>query len=185
MCYRTVGKTLEEELTLEEQLVERYTGSRILLPYLPPKFFLRIDQVNFLASVALTFVAAVLMRYLLNPRHTAAWLRHLFAAILGVSMAVFMYGKESIHLLIQTSFCWVIIRFFPSSYQHLIVFPLAMTYLSVVNIKRMITDYGGIVVNVTGSMMILTQRMIMLSFSVYDGNGRNKNELNETEKHQR
>jgi len=179
MCFRTAEKTLEEELA------ERYTGSRILLPYLPPKFFLRIDQVNFLVSVALTFVAAAFMRYALSPRHTAAWLRHLFTAILGVSMAVFMYGKESIHLFIQTSFCWIIIRFFPSSCQHLIIFPLAMTYLSLVNIRRMIMDYGGIVVNVTGSMMILTQRMIMLSFSVYDGIGRKKNELNETEKYQK
>ena len=38
---------------------------------------------------------------------------------------------------------------------------------------------------IAGSMMILTQRMIMLSFSVYDGIGRKKNELNETEKYQK
>ena len=39
---------------------------------------------------------------------------------------------------------------FNSSWQHLVVFPLAMAYLSVVNIRRMMIDYGGIVVNVTG-----------------------------------
>ena len=38
---------------------------------------------------------------------------------------------------------------------------------------------------IAGSMMILTQRMIMLSFSVYDGIGRKKNELNETENYQK
>ena len=36
-----------------------------------------------------------------------------------------------------------------------------------------------------GSMMILTQRMILLSFSVYDGHARKIDELNETEKRQR
>jgi len=96
-----------------------------------------------------------------------------------------MYGKDSIHLYAQTFICWIIIKFFPAGWQHLFVFPLAMTYLSVINIIRMKYDYGGIVVNVTGSMMILTQRMILLSFSVYDGHARKIHELNETEKRQR
>ena len=123
----------------------RYTGSRLLLSVLPPNFILRIDQANFCLSVVISFLSGLFMRYALHPRHTAAWLRHTFAgnyqwirideytgltspcelsrmslsislAFIGVSLAVFMYGSESIHLLAQTLICWLLIKIIPARY---------------------------------------------------------------------
>jgi len=172
-------------MSLEEEMISRYTGCRFLQPFLPPNFLFRIDQANFIVSILISAIAALFMRHALNPKHTAPWIRHSFAGSLGIALAIFMYGEESIHLFMQMIVCWIIMNVAPCSFQHCIIFPLAMTYLSAVNIRRMQLDYGGVVVNVTGSMMILTQRMIMLSFSVYDGCERPRDELNHMQTLQR
>merc|ERR1712135_280849 len=100
------------------------------------------------------------MRYALRPEKCGLIIRHSFAGCFGLVLAIFMYGQQAIHLWLQMIICSLIMKTAPIRIQHVVVFVFAMTYLSLINIRRMFTDYGGIVVNVTGSMMILTQRMI-------------------------
>ncbi|XP_048589637.1 lysophospholipid acyltransferase 6 isoform X2 [Nematostella vectensis] len=57
-----------------------------------------------------------------------------------------------------------------------------MGILSAAHLYRQITDYGSYVLDYTGPLMIITQKIIYVAFSVHDGMGRDESNLNAEQK---
>lgn len=49
---------------------------------------------------------------------------------------------------------------------------LAMSYLLVIHILRQIYTNGTDMLDVTGPLMVITQKVTNLAFNIHDGNGR-------------
>lgn len=54
------------------------------------------------------------------------------------------------------------------------VMVVALAYLSFIHLHRQYTDYGSYTVDITGPLMIITQKVVSLAFSIHDGFGRQK-----------
>jgi lysophospholipid acyltransferase 1/2 len=69
---------------------------------------------------------------------------------------------------------------------HLYLFAITMGWLSIVHIYRVSVDVGdtNYYNDVSGSLMVLTQRLSSLGFCIYDGMGRKKDDLTSEQKEQ-
>lgn len=60
---------------------------------------------------------------------------------------------------------------------------VSMIYLSLVHLHRIYYDYGSYTLDITGPLMIITQKVTLLTFSIHDGVARNENELTKSQKY--
>ncbi|XP_067935698.1 lysophospholipid acyltransferase 6-like isoform X2 [Watersipora subatra] len=153
-----------------------YYGSRLLQPA-SDVTGLSIDQVNFVATQLAAILLAVPFHWMLHPSRVSATTRHLFEFIFGVILVFFCFGSQFIHLCLQTLLCYVVMHTLPR-YSHGLCFFVSMGYLSVLQIYRQIYDYGGYTLDITGPLMISTQKLSDLAFSVHDGMQKEEKQLN-------
>ena len=73
------------------------------------------------------------------------------------------------HIYSQALFGYLTMKFGPAKHAHKIVFLVAMCHLSYMHIWRLIYDYGGYTLDITGPMMISTQKVVSFAFSIKDG----------------
>ncbi|XP_042905740.1 lysophospholipid acyltransferase 6 isoform X2 [Parasteatoda tepidariorum] len=73
------------------------------------------------------------------------------------------------HLVVQSTFCYLIMNYVSPQLMHRIVLCASLVYLSVMHLMRLTYDYGGWTVDVTGPLMISTQKVSSLAFSLHDG----------------
>ncbi|KAM4688963.1 lysophospholipid acyltransferase 1 [Discoglossus pictus] len=155
----------------------RTTGSTALYP-ISQLLSLSLDQVNFIACQLLALVAAVWFRIYLSPRHAHAVVRHAFATLLGVYLAVFCFGWYSLHLFTLICLCYCIMIRTHIGNVHRYSFVIAMGYLTLCQITRVyIFNYGILSTDFSGPLMIITQKITTLAFQLHDGMGRNAEEL--------
>lgn len=57
------------------------------------------------------------------------------------------------------------------------VFVVAMGYLMCVHLHRLYYDYGSPTIDITAPLMIITQKVTTLAFSIHDGMSRPESEL--------
>lgn len=147
---------------------EFYEGSKLLLPF-SQSTGISIDKVNFLVCQFVALLIGFPYRILLSPLRVSPTTRHLAQVLTGVLLACFCFGWQVRHLFAQTTICLAIMRFVKPGLMEKVVFIFAMGYLSVTHIYRMIYDYGGYTLDVTGPLMISTQRLTSLAYNVADG----------------
>lgn len=58
---------------------------------------------------------------------------------------------------------------------------VALVYLSMIHVYRIYYDYGSYSLDITGPLMIITQKVTLLAFSIHDGFARNNNELTKSQ----
>ncbi|XP_055347487.1 lysophospholipid acyltransferase 6-like isoform X2 [Paramacrobiotus metropolitanus] len=146
-------------------------GSRLLQP-LSDQFGIELDQINFLFCEILGIVAGTAIRLWL-PAYKAfpsvRTYRLLACGLLGAFMAFFCFGIRSLYLLAVTTICYYITRLANPRYAQLIVFVVAVGYLSYLHIYRMMKDYGGYNLDITMPMMVIVQKITAYAFAVHDG----------------
>lgn len=59
---------------------------------------------------------------------------------------------------------------------------VSLGYLSLVHLHRTYYDYGSYTLDITGPLMVITQKVTLLTFSIHDGFARNENELTKSQK---
>lgn len=64
---------------------------------------------------------------------------------------------------------------------HSLVMIVSMVYLSLVHLHRIYFDYGSYTLDITGPLMVITQKVTLLTFSIHDGIARNENELTKSQ----
>lgn len=69
-----------------------------------------------------------------------------------------------------------LIRLIKKKYFSLVML-VSLVYLSLVHVHRMYYDYGSYSLDITGPLMIITQKVTLLTFSIHDGFTRDASEL--------
>lgn len=59
---------------------------------------------------------------------------------------------------------------------------VSMVYLSIVHFHRIYFDYGSYSLDITGPLMIITQKVTLLTFSIHDGLSRDESALTSSQK---
>lgn len=165
----------------EGEVHSHYDGSRQFL-WLSEIIKLPIDQVNFIFSQVSCLVLALVLRYVLHPRYAGAGVRHLFSIASGLLIIFFCHGRDSFHLAILSIICYLILKYASPKFYHTLVLGVAMSYLSIVQLLRIRNCYGCFVLDITGPLMLLTQKVSSLAFSLHDGFARDEKELTPEQK---
>lgn len=59
---------------------------------------------------------------------------------------------------------------------------VSLVYLSLVHAHRVFYDTGTYTLDITGPLMVITQKVTLLTFSIHDGFTRNENDLTKSQK---
>lgn len=142
-----------------------------------------IDQINFVVAQLCAVLLGTFMRINLSPDRFSPNMRHAYELVCGILIAYFCFGKQMMHIFFQSLICYLLLRlmdeedressaprhlFFGGSYENIILF-VAMSYLGVLHCHRMYFDYAGYTLDITGPLMINTQRLTSLAFNLHDG----------------
>ncbi|CAI9739902.1 Hypothetical predicted protein [Octopus vulgaris] len=156
-------------------------GSRLLTP-LSDFFGLPIDQINFIVCQLVALLLGIPFRRVLSPRKTSTTVRHLVEVLVGVALTVFCFGYQVWHIVAQSAVTYIILLVAPAMLAHKIVFVFAMGYLSCMHIYRQYYDYGGYTMDITGPLMISSQKLTSLAFNLYDGRYRDDKDLSKSQR---
>ncbi|XP_076620237.1 lysophospholipid acyltransferase 6 [Colletes latitarsis] len=153
-----------------------YDGSRIF-SWLADSIDLPIDQVNFLLAQFTALAMAGFLRTFLKPSVVSATTRHVFGLVMGVALGYFCFGKQTIHLALLPGLCYIVMRTQNPRNLQRVVLTTAMVYLSCVHYHRQIYSYGSYTLDITGPLMVITQKVTSLAYSIHDGLIRREEEL--------
>lgn len=128
-----------------------------------------VDVVNFLICQLSALFLASLFRSVLHPSKVSSAVRHTFALVIGLLFGYMCFGKHAIHIAGLPAACYIVIRTQSPAVVQRNVLLVAMTYLLCIHLIRQIYDYGSESLDVTGPLMIITQKVTSLAFSIHDG----------------
>ncbi|XP_049539410.1 lysophospholipid acyltransferase 6 isoform X1 [Anopheles darlingi] len=145
-----------------------YDGSR-LFTWLAEMCGLSVDLVNFLITQFLALILASAFRSYLHPSKVTASTRHAIGLVIGLFFGYFCFGQQAIHIAGLPAVCYVVIRTQNPQFVQRIVMVVALIYLSCIHLHRQYYDYGSYSLDITGPLMIITQKVTSLAFSIHDG----------------
>ena len=73
-----------------------------------------------------------------------------------------LFCSQVIHLFIQATLCYLVMHLLPS-HSHGICFVVSMGYLAVMHLYRLIYDYGGYTLDITGYVLHIASVCRILS----------------------
>jgi lysophospholipid acyltransferase 1/2 len=139
-------------------------------------------QLNFILTQIMGLAVAYAYRKIFTYKSFSYDVRLLGTLIPGLLLSVFCYGHDMIHLLALSALSYAGLVLSPAKHVHKVVLVISMSYLSMLHIYRMVYDYGGYILDISGPIMIGTQKVTSLAFSLHDGTGRQEKELTEEQK---
>jgi hypothetical protein len=159
-----------------------YDGSQIF-SWLSDLSGLPLDQVNFIISQVLALACAPVFRNTLHPSTTSPATRHTFGLVLGLFFGYFCFGMQAIHLGGLPALCYIVMRTQDPHSMQRMVLVVALAYLSCIHLHRQMYDYGSYTLDITGPLMVITQKVTSLAFSLHDGLARREEELSADQKY--
>ncbi|CAG9860475.1 unnamed protein product [Phyllotreta striolata] len=143
-------------------------GSQILSG-LAENVGLETDHLNFLVSQFAALLLSTLYRTVLHPKRASTQVRHAFGLIVGLCLGYFCFGFQAVHLAGLPTLCYVVMVTQNPHIMHGMVLTVALLYLSCIHIHRIIYDYGSCGLDISGPLMVITQKVSSLTFSLHDG----------------
>lgn len=145
---------------------------------------LPIDQLNFLLSQFASLLLAGILRKYITPAGVKPAAKHVFGLIIGLGMGYFCFGSQAIHLAGLPTLCYIAIRTQDPHRMHRVVLGTALCYLSGLHLHRQLYNYGSYTLDVTGPLMVITQKVTSLAYSIHDGMARRQEDLTPMQRHQ-
>lgn len=147
-----------------------YAGSR-LLQFITDWSGIPIDMVNFVVASFVSLPLALFMRYALPPSRVRPIFRAIVEILLGAGVVVFCFGMQLRVLLLQSAVAYVMLLL---CRRDRFITPVAVTvwsllYLMLIHQCRLYYDYEGYTLDISGAIMLQTQRLSSLAFNLYDG----------------
>ncbi|VEN51674.1 unnamed protein product [Callosobruchus maculatus] len=143
---------------------------------------LQTDQFNFILSQLAAMGLATLYRTVLHPSKTSTAVRHAFGLVFGLCIGYFCFGSQALHLAGLPAICYVVMVTQNVHVMHGMVLTVSIMYLSCLHLHRQIYDYGSYGLDITGPLMVITQKVTSLAFSLHDGLTKNEEEMTELQK---
>lgn len=137
-----------------------------------------VDAINYVVCLLLVYPIAVLFRFI--PTEYAN-LRHATAGIVGLAFGWLCFRETLAAVVVQALVCWLLMKL-GGAQQHLYVNVFAMAFLLLGHAWRQYYHYGSYILDVTGPMMILTQKVTQLAFSIHDGKYADSSKLSPEQK---
>lgn len=162
-------------------MFEEYEGST-LLEGLAAAVDLPLDQVNFFAAQLVALLLAVVYRKGFHPSVTIHGLRHCYGLAVGIALIYFCYGLHTLHLFVMSTMCFILLKVVSPRTVHIYVLVGSLTYLSLMHVWRVYYSYGSNKIDVSGPLMVLTQKVSSLAFSIYDGATKSEADMTEAQK---
>lgn len=159
----------------------RYAGSQIFSG-LTQYTGLSTDHLNFIISQLVALGLATLYRTVLHPSKTTTAVRHAFGLVFGLIIGYFCFGFQAIHLAGLPAVCYVVMITQNPHVMHGMVLTVALIYLSCLHLHRQIYDYGSYGLDISGPLMVITQKVSSLAFSLHDGLTKKESEMTESQK---
>ncbi|CAO1359362.1 unnamed protein product [Diamesa serratosioi] len=153
---------------MDEKILSDYDGSRIFSG-LADFVGLSVDLTNFLITQGLALILASLFRSYLHPSKVSASVRHAFGLVVGLFFGYFCFGQQAVHIAGLPAVCYIIIRTQNPLIVQRMVMIAALLYLSCIHLHRQYNDFGSYTLDITGPLMIITQKVTSLAFSIHDG----------------
>ncbi|XP_046834459.1 lysophospholipid acyltransferase 6 [Vespa crabro] len=138
---------------------------------------LPIDQINFLITQFIALMLAGLLRSYLSHKVVGPAIRHYFGLTIGLALGYFCFGRQAIHLVGLSSFCYIAMRVQNPICMQRSVLIVALAYLSTIHVHRQLYGYGMYTLDITGPLMVITQKVTSLAYSIHDGLARKKEDL--------
>jgi hypothetical protein len=95
--------------------------------------------------------------------------RHLFSFLLGAFLLQFTLGVQWIHQLISSLVAYAMIVTLPRKTLKTVLPAFAMLYLTAGHLHRQYINYLGWDLDFTGCQMVLTMKLYMIAYNLYDG----------------
>uniref|UniRef100_A0A2C9JTV5 Uncharacterized protein n=1 Tax=Biomphalaria glabrata TaxID=6526 RepID=A0A2C9JTV5_BIOGL len=144
-----------------------YDGSRLLY-IVTDKTGVPLDQVNFVtAQFSAILLGFILRAFLPHSAGKPVW-RLLFCLIAGIGLLYFMIGWSMWIVLLQVAVCYLLLRYLTTGYMQLVVFFFAMGFMLVMYVLRNMKYYDDLCYDATYPLMITTQKITTLAFSISD-----------------
>jgi len=124
------------------------------------------DQARFTVGVLMAFPVGLFMRAIIY--HIPLWSRHVLSMILGSALFWFIYRVEMIHAFTCSIVVFLIIRFGPAKYCHVISFVWSISYMMSMHIYSMVTAYLSWSIDFSAPLMVLIIKLISYAFCVHD-----------------
>ncbi|KOX76666.1 Membrane-bound O-acyltransferase domain-containing protein 2 [Melipona quadrifasciata] len=141
------------------------------------------EVVNFLLTQFTALILAGFLRTFLSPVAVTAATRHVFGLVIGLALGYFCFGRQAIHLAGLPALCYIAMRTQnPRNIQ--VVLTTSLLYLSCVHYHRQMYNYGSYTLDITGPLMVITQKVTSLAYSIHDGLTRREEELTPTQRYQ-
>nr|CAH8845882.1 unnamed protein product [Trichobilharzia regenti] len=129
-----------------------------------------LDQINYVVSGVVSFALGQLMRQYLSPQKCSPRLRALIETIFGLLLLSFCFGSQLRVLLLQSFIAYVFMVCLPhNQFMAILVTVWSLFYMTLVHICRLQYDYGGYTLDISGPVMVQTQRLSSLAFNLVDG----------------
>ncbi|XP_041978280.1 lysophospholipid acyltransferase 2 [Aricia agestis] len=156
---------------------DHYDGCKAFL-FLASKIGLPVDLVNFLIA---QIAALCLARLFRKPLKLAsAEFRHSLCLIIGLLMGYFCFGKQAVHLSMLPMISYILLKFVPQHLTGNVILLSSMIYLSCIHLHRQIYHTADYSLDITGPLMVITQRVTSLAYSLQDNI--TKKEINDNTK---
>lgn len=182
--HRIRSRTTDSPSTMAATTDHDYYDGFRTFSWLADLVGLPIDQVNFVLTQFTALMLATLLRSSLSPIATTPAARHVYGLTIGLALGYFCFGRQAIHLAILPALCYVAMRTQNPRNMQRVVLAIALIYLSCIHFHRQIYDYGSYTLDITGPLMVITQKVTSLAFSIHDGLTRREEELTPMQRHQ-
>ena len=96
-------------------------------------------------------------------------IRHVFSFLLGAFLLQFSLGVQWIHHLITSVVVYLMFLVLPRKTAKTVVPVFVMLYLVFGHLHRQYINYLGYDLDFTGTQMVLTQKLYMMAYNLYDG----------------
>ncbi|XP_035433058.1 lysophospholipid acyltransferase 6 isoform X1 [Spodoptera frugiperda] len=142
-----------------------YDGSRIFV-FLSTRVGLPLDLVNFLIAQVAALCLARLFRKPL--RYASPEFRHSVCLVIGLTMGYFCFGRQAIHLSVLPMLTYTMLKSVSHKNMGNVILAVSMIYLSCLHLHRQIYHTADYTLDITGPLMVITQRVTSLAYSLQD-----------------
>ena len=123
-----------------------------------------IETVSYVLGLFACYPLGMIMSQI--PYGTA---RHAFSFLLGAFLLQFTLGVQWIHHLISCLVAYAMILILPRKTLKTALPVFAMVYMTLGHLHRQYINYLGWDLDFTGTQMVLTQKLYMIGYNLYDG----------------
>lgn len=123
-----------------------------------------VETLNYTLGLFLCYPLAMIMNLIPYGK-----MRHLFSFLLGAFLMQFTLGVQWVHQLITSLVVYAMFLVLPRKLNTTLVPTFAMLYLVFGHLHRQYINYLGWDLDFTGAQMVLTQKVYMMAFNLYDG----------------